>query len=157
MTPEEIAAAAANAALLASLKACAKKEVVGILLSSETITSKSGDIVVISIQDADDEISTMSCSPNYWKKIGKLFPVDSTVKASYEVRIKDKTFYEANGTRVAHTSDGNSLVGINRFSSAAFERMMLKNTVSEAVAQLQAVELERVDAISNFLGKVYGK
>lgn len=147
--------------IMAELKAPAKKDIIGILLSSETIETKAGEIVLISIQDADDEVITVSTSPAYWKKIGKLFPVDSTIKASYEVRKKGLSGYAKDSAKpdelTAHESDGNNLVGMNRFSSASFERMMLKNTVTDAVAQLQAVELERVDAISNFLGKVYGK
>ncbi len=146
---------------MATLKLPAKKEMIGILLSADSIEVKGSEIVLISIQDADDEIITISTSPAYWKKVGKLFPVDSTIKVSYENRIKDVTGYAKDSAKptelTKHESDGNNLVGITRFSTSAFERMMLKNTVNEAVAQLQAVEVERVDAISNFLGRVYGK
>ena len=136
---------------MADLKAPAKKDLVGILLSAEEVSTKSGDIVVINIQDVEDEIITMSCSPNYWKKIGKLFPVDSVVKASYEVRIKDITGYEKDAAMVAHTSDGNSLIGINRFSSLAFQRMLDKQDMTEGVAIISSVEADRVSAVSQYL------
>ena len=50
---------------MADLKLPAKKELVGILLSAETIETKSGEIVLVSIQDTDDEIVTISS----WKII----------------------------------------------------------------------------------------
>lgn len=136
---------------MADLKLPAKKELVGILLSAETIETKSGEIVLVSIQDTDDEIVTVSTSPNYWKKVGKLFPVESCIKASYEVRLKDITGYDDNGTMKAHTSDGSNLVGITRFSSIAYQRMLDKKDIEEGVAIISSVEADRVGAVASYL------
>jgi len=138
---------------MATLKAPSKKDVIGVLLSAETIESKSGDLVLISVQDIDDEITTLTASPNYWKKIGKLFPVDTIVKLSYEQRIKDVTGYIPEGATemVAHTSDGNNLSGINRFSTLAFQRMLDNKDMEQGVATLSSVEADRVNAVASYL------
>lgn len=137
---------------MADLKLPSKKEIIGCLLSAETIEFKGGDIVVISIQDIDDDMITMSCSPNYWKKLGKLFPVDSIVKATYEVRIADKTGYkDETGEMVAHTADGNSLAGINRFSMMSYQRMLDAKDMENGVAVISSVEPDRVVAVANYL------
>lgn len=136
---------------MADLKTPTKEELVGILLSAETIETKVGEIVLVSIQDTDDEIVTVLTSPNYWKKVGKLFPVESCIKASYEVRLKDVTGYDDNGTMKAHTSDGSNLVGITRFSSIAYQRMLDKKDIEEGVAIISSVEADRVGAVASYL------
>jgi hypothetical protein len=138
---------------MATLKLASKKEIVGILLSAETIETKSGDLVLISVQDIDDEILTFTASTNYWKKIGKLFPVDTIVKLSYEQRIKDVTGYATEGSDelTAHTSDGNNLAGINRFSALAFQRMLDSKDMESGVAVISSVEPDRVNAVASYL------
>jgi len=136
-----------------SLKAPQKKELVGILLSAEVVETKAGDIVLISIQDIDDEIVTVSTSPNYWKKVGKLFPVDTICKLSYEQRIKDTTGYipEGKTEMVAHVSDGNNLVGINRFSAMSFQRMLDNKDKDADISTISTVEVDRVQAVATYL------
>jgi hypothetical protein len=142
-----------NSDEMATLKAPSKKDIVGILLSAETIESKSGDVVLISVQDIDDEITTLTASPNYWKKVGKLFPADTIVKLSYEQRLKDITGYVPEGATemVAHTSDGNNLSGINRFSTTAFQRMLDSKDMEQGVAVISSVEPDRVNAVASYL------
>ena len=132
---------------MADLKTPVKKDIIGVLNSAEEVS----DIILLSIQTVEDDIVTISTSPNYWKKLGKLFPIDSIVKASYEVRKKDETGYEKDGSMVAHTSDGNSLSGINRFSSISFQRMLDEKTKTDDIAIITAVESDRVNAVANYL------
>lgn len=136
-----------------ALKAPSKKDIVGILLSAETIETKKGVLVLISVQDVDDEVITLSTSPNYWKKVGKLFPADSVVKVSYEQRIEGTTGYSVEGseTLTAHTSSGNNLIGINRFSSMAFQRLLDQKDMEQGVATISAVEPDRVNAVATYL------
>ena len=144
-----------NSKIMADLKTPAKKELVGILLSAEVVETKAGDIIIVSIQDTNDEIITVSTSPNYWKKVGKLFPVESCVKASYEVRIKGTTGYAKDSAKptelTAHESDGSNLVGITRFSSIAYQRMLDKKDIEEGVAIISSVEADRVGAVASYL------
>lgn len=126
-----------------------KEEFVGELLSVSELEEQK--IMLLSIQGADDEIITLSTSTNYWKKIGKLFPEGSIVKASYEERIANKTGYDDNGTMVAHTANGNSLVGINRFSASAWQRQLDTINKDADLGTLNAVEIERVGAVATYL------
>ena len=146
---------------MADLKTPAKKKLVGILLSAETISSKGAEIVLISIQDTEDNIETLSTSPNYWKKVDKLFPVESCIKVSYESRKKGITGYAKDSAKpeelTAHESDGNNLVGITRFSTLAFQRMLDKQDQTEGVAILSSVELERVGAVASYLSSFVRK
>lgn len=135
-----------------TIKEPSKKDLVGILLSAEEIESKGTSLVLVSIQDIDDEVVTLSTSPGYWKKVGKLFPPDSIVKVNYESRVAGKTGYkDASGNMVAHTSDGNNLVGITRFSSIAFQRMMDEQSKSSDIAVISSVEVDRVSAVAQYL------
>ena len=135
-----------------SIKEPQKKDLVGILLSAEEIESKGTSLVLVSIQDIDDNVITLSTSPAYWKKVGKLFPPDSIVKTSYESRVAGKTGYkDASGNMVAHSSDGNNLTGITRFSSISFQRMMDEQSKSSDIAVISAAEVDRVGAIATYL------
>ena len=136
-----------------SLKLASKKEIVGILLSAETIETKSGDLVLISVQNIDDDIVTVTSSANYWKKVGKLFPADTIVKISYEQRVKDVTGYATEGSEelIAHTSDGNNLSGINRFSTLAYQRLLDAKDMETGVAVISSVEPDRVTAVASYL------
>lgn len=127
----------------------AKEEFVGELLSVSELEDQK--IMLLSVQGANDDIITLSTSTNYWKKIGKLFPEGSIVKASYEQRIANKTGYDDNGTLVAHTANGNSLVGINRFSVSAWQRQLDTVTKDADLGTLSAVEIERVSAVATYL------
>ena len=157
ITEEQLKAQAAQAIAGAKIKLPSKKEVVGVLLSAEEIESKGSSIVLVSIQDVDDNVITLSTSPGYWKKIGKLFPVDTIVKVSYEARIKGVTGYESNGAMVAHTSDGNNLVGVNRFSSLSFQRMLDGKDKDSDIAVISAVEVDRVSAVAQYLAAYVSK
>jgi hypothetical protein len=136
-----------------ALKLASKSEIIGILLSVDTIESAKGALVLISVQDIDDEIKTVTASPNYWKKVGKLFPTDTICKLSYETRKKDITGYAVEGSEelTAHTSDGDNLVGINRFSTMAFQRMLDAKDMESGVAVISSVEADRVDAVATYL------
>ena len=137
---------------MADLKLPSKRDIIGVLLSAEEVKTKTSDIILVSIQDIDDEVITISTSPAYWKKIGKLFPVDSIIKASYEVRMKDITGYtDDKGVMTAHTSDGNNLVGINRFSSLSFQRMLDSKDKDSDIAVISSVEPDRVQAVATYL------
>lgn len=135
------------------LKTPAQKSVIGIMLSAETIDSSAGELVLISIQDIDDEIVTMSCSPAYWRKVGKLFQPDSVVKVSYEVRIGGITGYTPEGAEemIPHKSDGQNLVSINRFSQISYQRMLDSKDMEVGVATISAVEPDRVNAVATYL------
>ena len=136
-----------------ALKLASKKDIVGILLSAETIETRSGDLVLISVQNIDDEIVTVTSSTNYWKKVGKLFPSDTIVKISYEQRVKDVTGYVTEGSEelTAHTSDGNNLSGINRFSTLAYQRLLDAKDMESGVAVISSVEPDRVNAVASYL------
>ena len=142
-----------------ALKIASKSEIVGILLSAETIESAKGALVLISVQDIDDNIQTVTASPNYWKKVGKLFPVDTICKLSYETRKAGTTGYAVEGEEelVAHTSDGNNLVGINRFSSLSFQRMLDAKDMDNGIAVISSVEADRVDAVQRYLSSFVRK
>ena len=129
-----------------------KKEVIGTLLSSDEIDSKGTSIVLLSVQDSEDEIFTISTSPGYWKKVGKLFNPDSCVKVTFEQRIADVTGYvDAQGAEQLHIASGNNLTGISRFSSIAFQRMLDKMDMAEGVALLSTVEDGKVSAMASYL------
>ena len=136
-----------------ALKLASKKDIVGILLSAETIETKSGDLVLISVQNIDDDIVTVTSSTNYWKKVGKLFPADTIVKISYEQRVKDVTGYatESSEELTAHTADGNNLSGINRFSTLAYQRLLDAKDMESGVAVISSVEPDRVNAVASYL------
>ena len=135
-----------------SIKEPQKRDLVGILLSAEEIESKGTSLILVSIQDIDDEVVTLSTSPGYWKKVGKLFPPDSIVKISYEARVAGKTGYkDASGNMIPHTSDGNNLVGITRFSSISYQRMLDDQSKSIDIAVISSVESDRVNAVAQYL------
>jgi hypothetical protein len=127
------------------------KELVGILLSAELVESKGREVVLLSIQDSEDEVTVMSTSPGYWKKVGKLFPIDACVKTSYEVRIADVTGYMDGGIAKKHIASGNNLTAISRFSSLSFQRMLDKMDMEEGVNILSSVEADRVGAVATYL------
>jgi hypothetical protein len=52
---------------------------------------------------------------------------------------------------VAHTSDGNNLVGINRFSAMAFQRLLDSKDMESGVAVISSVEPDRVNAVASYL------
>lgn len=134
-----------------SIKEPQKKDLVGILLSAEEIESKGTSLVLVSIQDIDDNVVTLSTSPAYWKKVGKLFPPDSIVKTSYESRVAGITGYKDASGMVAHSSNGNNLTGITRFSSISFQRMMDEQSKSSDIAVISSVEADRVNAVATYL------
>jgi len=128
----------------------AKVEFVGELLSASQLDST--EIVLLTLQSADDDTLTVSTSTNYWKKLGKLFPEGSICKISYEKRIANVTTYENTSKElVHHTADGNSLIGINRFSTSAWDRMIANHTKENDLAVISAVEVDRVSAVAQYL------
>lgn len=147
-----------NAVSSAKLKLPATKEVIGELLSAETIESKSGDLVLVSIQTSGDEVITISAGTAYWKKIGRPFVEGSIVKFSYEQRLKGVTAYKnESGVLVPHTADGNNLSGATKFSAMAYQRMLDSVSKESDIATLEAVEVERVGAIAQYLGAYVSK
>jgi hypothetical protein len=136
----------------AKLRLPSKKEVIGELLSCEIVETKSSTIILLSIQNKDDEVVTVSTSPEYWKKVGKSFIEGVIVKANYEARLAGATGYEdKDGKMIAHTSDGSNLIGISRFSATAYQRMLDSLNKETDIAKLEAVEVERVSAVSAYL------
>lgn len=134
------------------MKLPSKKEVIGILLSAEEVEFAGGSVILLSIQDSEDNIVNLSTSPGYWKKVGKLFAVDTCVKVSYEQRVKNVTGYvDAQGNEHLHTSDGLNLVGITRFSATSFQRMLDQKDIESGVGILSAVEADRVSAVATYL------
>ena len=126
-------------------------DVVGELLSAEEL--KEQGITLLSVQNADDEVVTISTSSAYWKKVGRPFVEGSIVKFSYENRIAGKTGYKSpSGEIVAHTADGMSLVRATKFSQLAYMKMLDSRTKETDIATLEAVEVERVGAIASYLG-----
>jgi hypothetical protein len=135
-----------------ALKAPSTKEITGVLVSVDNIETQKGDIVLLSIQDAQDEIVKVSTSTNYWKKVGKLFATDAIVKASFEVRIENVTGYpNEKGDLVPHQSSGNNLSSITRFSALSFQRMLDNLTKDADIATISTVEPERVSAVASYL------
>jgi hypothetical protein len=134
-----------------SFKTPLTKELIGILLSAELVESKGREVILLSIQDSEDEVTIMSTSPGYWKKVGKLFPVDSCVKTSYEVRIADTTGYMDGEVAKKHIASGNNLTAISRFSQLSYQRMLDKLDMAEGVAVLSSVEDGKVNAVATYL------
>jgi len=162
MTTEELQAEAAAAKATAEgkgkLKLPSVKEVVGELLSIENIESNGTEIVLLSIQDTEDEIIKTSTSPAYWKKVGRSFVEGSVVKFSYEARLAGVTGYlNASKEMVAHTANGNNLTNASKFSPIAYQRMLDNKAKEGDIATLEAVEVERVSAIANYLGAYVSK
>jgi hypothetical protein len=135
----------------ANFKTPLSRELIGILLSAELVESKGREVILLSIQDSEDNVTIMSTSPGYWKKVGKLFPVDSCVKTSYEVRIAEVTGYMEAGVAKKHIASGNNLASISRFSSLSFQRMLDKMDMEEGVNILSSVEADRVGAVATYL------
>lgn len=122
---------------------------VGELLSAEAITE---GVVLLTLQGLEDETLTVSTSVGYWKKLGKLFPEGSIVKCSFEKRIGGKTTYtDSQGVVALHKSDGNNLLGINRYSTSAWERSLQNLTKDADLAVISAVEADRVSAVATYL------
>lgn len=135
------------------MKSPARKELIGILTSVDELDN---GMVLITVQDINDDMHTVGTSSAYWKKVGKFFTIDNTVKITWEIRIKDTTEYEstdAAGNKIIskHTSDGTNLVGINRFSSVAYQRMYDAKDMESGVAIIAAQEPDRVQAVATYL------
>lgn len=122
---------------------------IGELLSAESITE---GVVLLTLQGLEDDTLTVSTSVGYWKKLGKLFPEGSIVKVSYEKRVGGKTTYtDAQNAIALHKSDGNNLIGINRFSTSAWERNLQEKQKEGDLAVISAVEADRVTAVAQYL------
>lgn len=126
----------------------------GELLSAEAIT---GDVTLITIQDSDNEVHTIGTSNNYWKKVGKIFPEGAIVSCTIEERIEGKTTYLKDGVETTHTSSGNSLAGITKFSQSAWERELQSKTKDSDLAVISAVEVDRVSAVAQYLSAYVNK
>lgn len=128
---------------------------IGELLSAEPITE---GVVLLTLQGLEDDTLSVSTSSNYWKKLGKLFPEGSIVKCSYEKRVGNKTTYtDSQGNVNFHKSDGNNLVGINRFSQSAWERNLQEKQKEGDLAVISAVEADRVAAVAQYLSSYIRK
>lgn len=127
----------------------------GELLSAESISE---GVVLLTLQGLDDETLTVSTSVGYWKKLGKLFPEGSIVKCSFEKRVGGKTTYtDSQGNTALHKSDGNNLLGINRFSTSAWERNLQEKQKEGDLAVISAVEADRVAAVAQYLSSYVRK
>lgn len=139
-----------------TLKTPITKEIVGTLVSIDTLDS---GIVLLNVQNVEDEIQTIATSEAYWRKVGKLYQADAIVKASYEVRIEGVTGYTPEGSEepVAHKSSGNNLSSISRFSSLSFQRMLDSQSKEADISVINAVEPERVNAVAQYLSSYVRK
>jgi hypothetical protein len=136
-----------------------ERSVVGVITAIDHIQSDKGDVVLISIQDAEDNITTIGCGTAYWAKVGKLFALDTIAQATYEVRVAGVTGYVPKGKTemVAHTSDSTNLTKINRFSAMSFQRKLNEMTKDADIAVIGSVEPERVNAVASYLAAYVGK
>ena len=140
------------------IKLPAVKEIIGELLSVSEVELPTGDIFLLSFQGADNSVTTVSSSPAYWNKVGKIFAEGNICKVGFEARIKGQTGYkDANNVMVPHTGTGNNLSGITKFSATAFSRMLDSLTKDADITTLSTVEVERVGAIAVYLGAYASK
>jgi len=141
----------------ATLKTPITKEIVGTLVSIDTLDS---GIVLLNVQNVEDEIVTIGTSEAYWRKVGKLYQADAIVKASYEVRIRHVTGYkpdEDSEEVIAHEHSGNNLNRISRFSPLSFQRMLDTQSKEADISVINAVEPERVNAVAQYLSSYVRK
>lgn len=135
------------------LKTPQTKDITGILNAIDTVDYNGTTFISLTVQDADDEIFTITCNPNYWKKVGKLYAVDNCVKVSAEQRIEGVTGYLPEGATemLPHKSTSLQLERISRFSTISFQNNLAKKQISEGVEYISAVEVERASAVATFL------
>jgi hypothetical protein len=126
------------------------RKIVGEIVSVSQLDDK--DIVLVSIQNEDNEVVTVSTSVAYWKKVGKFFQAGSIIITDVEIRVKDTTEYEKDGAVHKHTSDGMNIVRVTAFSPTAWKTMMMKKQISEMETGLNNIEIERVGALAVFYG-----
>lgn len=111
------------------------------------------DVTLITLQDADNDLFTVSTSNKYWKAVGKFFQPGSIVAVEAEERIKDTTEYtDAAGEIKKHTSDGLNLTKISAYSASAWARSLKQQTIREMEQALNSVDLERANAFATFYG-----
>ena len=112
------------------------------------------EVTLITLQDADNDLHTVSTSNKYWKAVGRFFQIGSIVAVEAEERVKDVTEYtDANGNVKKHTSDGLNLTKISAYSSNAWGRSLKQQTIREMEQALLSVELERAPAFAAFYGQ----
>lgn len=111
------------------------------------------DVTLVTLQDADNDLFTVSTSNKYWKAVGRFFQPGSIVAIEAEERIKDTTEYAgADGEVKKHTSDGLNLTKITAYSASAWARSLKQQTIKEMEQALNAVDLERANAFTTFYG-----
>ena len=123
------------------LKTPIQKDIIGVLTGIDTLETATGStLVLLSIQDSEDNVHTVTSSENYWKKVGRSYQLDKPVKMTVEVRIKDVTGYDSNGTMKAHGSSGMNLDRIAPMSQASWDRVFRNMERQEESTMIQSAD-----------------
>lgn len=127
------------------------RKIVGEIVSISPLDST--EITLVSIQDSDNNLHTVSTSNKYWKAVGRFFQVGSIVAIEAEVRVKDTTEYtDAAGATQKHTSDGMNIAKVTAYSQSAWKSALTKKTIAEMETALNTVDVERANAFATFYG-----
>ena len=140
-------------------------QIVGELLNVDKVELESGDLFLLTLQDVEDKTHIVATSVGFWEKVGRGFAAGAIVKCDVEKRIKDVTSYEDDmGVMKKHTSDGNNLSRISRYSTRAFEAALaLKLRQSNEsfrdadAAKIMDAEATHAGALATYLGATFGK
>ena len=132
------------------------KKITGELLAVSELDGQ--EITLLSIQDANEEVITVSTSSKYWKKAGKPYSCGSILQVQYEERIAGKTTYTDDaGTVILHKSGGNSLTSVNPYSTFAWNKAITDQKRSDDLAILMQQDPSTMNAIGAYLAATFGK
>lgn len=135
------------------------QEVIGEVVSIDDLELQDGSmLILLTIQSSEDELFTISTSPNYWRKVGKFLGVDSIVHATFEVRIAEVTGYKHDsGQWVFHNGTGNNLTKIKRYSTSSWSRMLAKADIQDLKGEITSVDAEYAMAVGTMLQGYFTK
>ena len=167
-TEEETAAPVATTILSEGKKkntSPAIKEIVGELLNAEKVTLATAELYLLTIQDAENEVHTVASSVGYWEKVGRAFTAGAIIKATTEKRIANVTGYEDEmGQFQLHTSTGNNLNQISRYSTRAFEASLAAKARQDNekyrdadATKIMDSDASHAGALASYLGLTFGK
>lgn len=116
------------------------------------------EITLLSIQDKDDEVHTVSTSTKYWKKVGRAYNPGAILQVQYEQRIAGKTTYKTeDGEVVLHKNSGNSVVGVTPYSAFAWKKEQSLRQRADDLQYLDSQEPEKALAVATYLNGTFGK
>ena len=141
------------------------KEIVGELLNAEKVTLATAELYLLTIQDAENEVHTVASSVGYWEKVGRAFTAGAIIKATTEKRIANVTGYEDEmGQFQLHTSTGNNLNQISRYSTRAFEASLAAKARQDNekyrdadATKIMDSDASHAGALASYLGLTFGK